>query len=337
MKAGEPFSHIYIEEQVKDYPRTRRILEHFPNRQVVEIRHYKDVFNRKRQNISLQHSSPNLILAAKTQEKSGWLYPGAPVCQSFGSEHFFYTSCVMNCLFDCKYCYLKGMYPSGNLVIFVNLEELFREVEQKLCDCGDLYLCISYDTDLLALEGVTGFVEEWIRFTQCHPGLTIEVRTKSASTALIQRMPVCDRVIFAYTLSPEKLIRSCEPGAGSLKGRWKAAKLCLERGVPTRLCFDPILFAADWEKLYRELIEETAEALPMEKVRDFSVGTFRVSADFIKQMRKNYPETEVIWYPFARVRGYCQYSPRLADKMEKFVTEQIRFYCPTAEIFRWEE
>lgn len=31
----------------------------------------------------------NLILAAKHGEL---LYPGAPVCQNFGNEHFYYTS-----------------------------------------------------------------------------------------------------------------------------------------------------------------------------------------------------------------------------------------------------
>ena len=38
----------------------------------------------------------------------------------------------MNCVFDCEYCYLKGMYPSANLVVFVNLEDIFAEVE-KTC------------------------------------------------------------------------------------------------------------------------------------------------------------------------------------------------------------
>ena len=27
---------------------------------------------------------------------------GAPVCQSFGNENFYYCSCMMNCIFDCE-------------------------------------------------------------------------------------------------------------------------------------------------------------------------------------------------------------------------------------------
>lgn len=36
---------------------------------------------------------------------------------------------MMNCIFDCEYCYLKGMYPSGNLVVFVNLEDILRSLK----------------------------------------------------------------------------------------------------------------------------------------------------------------------------------------------------------------
>ena len=58
---------------------------------------------------------------------------------------------MMNCVFDCEYCYLKGMYPSGNVVLFVNLDDIFDEV-YKLLQKHPVYLCVSYDTDLLAVE-----------------------------------------------------------------------------------------------------------------------------------------------------------------------------------------
>lgn len=72
---------------------------------------------------------------------------------------------MMNCIFDCEYCYLKGMYPSGNLVVFVNLEDIFAELEALLAQ-KSIYLCVSYDADLVAIESLTGFVREWIAFTK---------------------------------------------------------------------------------------------------------------------------------------------------------------------------
>lgn len=149
------FSHIYVEAAVRNHPRTQRILQQFLKAQVISITHYKDVFCRKGQQVHLQHGSKALIIARKDGQL---LYEGAEVCQSFGNEYFYYTSCVMNCIYDCEYCYLKGMYPSGNLVIFINIEDIFAELETLLAK-HPVYLCVSYDTDLLALENIAGFVK----------------------------------------------------------------------------------------------------------------------------------------------------------------------------------
>ena len=152
------FSHVYVEKGVAEHPRTKQILEKLNNTTVIEIDHYKDVFCRKKQSISAQSNAKALILAENT---SGCIYEGAPVCQSFGNENFYYCSCMMNCIFDCEYCYLKGMYPSGNLVVFVNLEDIFAELEALLAQ-KSIYLCVSYDADLVAIDfyavqpGVTG-------------------------------------------------------------------------------------------------------------------------------------------------------------------------------------
>lgn len=80
-------------------------------------------------------------------------------------EHFYYTSCMMNCVFDCEYCYLKGMYPSGNVVLFVNLDDIFDEV-YKLLQKHPVYLCVSYDTDLLAVENIFGYTKRWVDFAE---------------------------------------------------------------------------------------------------------------------------------------------------------------------------
>lgn len=153
--------------------------------EIVYIRHYKDVFCRRRQDYEEQHHAQNLILAKKT---GSLIYQGAPVCQNFGNTYFYYTSCMMNCIYDCEYCYLKGMYPSANIVIFVNIEDIFEELHRMLSE-HPVYLCVSYDTDLLAFETMTGYVREWEHFVleenkrSTYP-LKIEIRTKSANVKL---------------------------------------------------------------------------------------------------------------------------------------------------------
>ena len=48
------FTHIYVEERALGYPLTEEILAKLPDSHVIKIRHYKDVFDRKRQNAPLQ-------------------------------------------------------------------------------------------------------------------------------------------------------------------------------------------------------------------------------------------------------------------------------------------
>jgi hypothetical protein len=59
----EHFSHIYVEEEIRNKPMTSQILDHFPRAEIILIRQYHDVFSRSKQDYSVQKHSRNLILA----------------------------------------------------------------------------------------------------------------------------------------------------------------------------------------------------------------------------------------------------------------------------------
>lgn len=328
-----PFSHIYVEDRVRDLPRCQGILEKFSNAKVIPIHHYKDVFNRKKQNFRVQHESQALILAHK---EGRLLYPGSPNCQSFGNANFYYTSCMMNCVFDCEYCFLKGMYPTGNLVLFLNLEDIFSEVH-ALCQTEQVYLCVSYDTDLMSVEPIAGYVQKWVEFAHSEPNLIIEIRTKSAYTKVLEGVQPSERVIFAYTLSPQKIIHDYEHGTASLDQRLHAANKVLDAGFPVRLCFDPMIYCRDWEREYTELIPYVFKRVPAQKVFDVSVGSFRIAPDYLKTMRKNEPDSAVVQFPFVRENGVEYYGAKLTGRMETLLINALKSYVPEGKIFRWED
>lgn len=338
---NKPFSHIYIEDRVlsdKYYrEKAENIIGHFPEANIIKIDHYKDVFNRHKQSFAEQHESQALVLAIK---QGNLVYPGADVCQSMGNEHFYYTSCMMNCLFDCEYCYLKGMYPSGNMVIFLNIRDIFMEVEELLRK-HDVYLCVSYDTDLLATESLTGYVREWMDFTASHPGLTIEVRTKAGNIdfeRLVSNMgQVSPRNIFAFTVSPEYVISHYEHRTGSLEGRLKSIRSALDHGLTVRLCFDPMIYCPDWKKEYGSMMDRIFSEVPMDRIRDASVGSFRLSEDYLKAMRRNMPRSAVVQYPYLNDGGIYHYSDKLTNEMESWMVSRLKEHVPETRIFRWGE
>ena len=336
-----PFSHIYIEEALLGGEEAEEILRKFPKAKCIPIRHYKDLFNRRKQNRALQEKSRKLILAKKEGQR---IYPGAPVCQSFSERAFYYASLLMNCPFHCEYCYLQGMYPSANLVLFLNVEDYFSDCQRLIQEKGSLYLCISYDTDLLALEEIYPFVERFARFLEKEPNLRIEVRTKAGGESLFRRLlkmqlseDAKKRLIFAFTLSPEKIVSEAEHGTAGLKGRLKAIKMAVEEGFTLRLCFDPMLYHADWERLYTKLLETVFREIPMEKLYDVSVGSFRISESYLKSMTKACGASPYTSFPYENTDGYYHYPKELLLKMEGFLEQKLLEKFPKEKIFRWTE
>lgn len=324
------FSHIYVEESVRDHELVRSILARFSKSVVIPITHYKDVFNRSRQSFGLQKSSQALILARNTGTS---IFPGAPVCQDFGYDHFYYASSIRNCIFDCEYCFLKGMYGSGNIVVFVNLEDTFSELEKILKE-HPVYLCVSYDTDLIALESLTGFATRWAEFTASHEDLTIEIRTKAFRKDIYDKIPSCDRVIFAYTLSPEEVITRYERKTASLTERLSAAACAMDRGFPVRLCFDPMIYFPNWKDSYTSMCKTVQENIDTHRLKDISLGSFRISSEYIKKLRKDFPDSAICQFPYENKDGYFQYPENIRKDMENTLLTLLQTLISKDKIFR---
>lgn len=331
--AADMFSFIYIEEEVWEHPRTREIVEHFPHAVKVPISHYQDIFNRTHQDYRIQKDSRALIIAAKHGKR---IYHGAPVCQNFDEEYFYYCCTALNCIYDCSYCWLKGMYPSANIVVFVNLEDFFSEIKELL-SIHPVYLCIAYETDLLPLESIIHQVQQWHDFAEEEKDLTIELRTKCASVNPLEKLSLLDNFIIAYTLSPDPVIKALEKGTPSLLERLHTINWCIDRGYPVRLCFDPLLYVNGAEELYREMAETVVRHIDLSRVKDISIGTFRMSDKYLKNMRKRFPDSAVVQYPYETDEGYSHYPRHIIREMEDALCEVFLPYVDEKRIYREKE
>ena len=173
---------IYVEEAVRSHPRVTEIIERVRPKHVVECEHYGEIFNRKRQDFREQKSAPALILA----EKSGRRVLSAPEGYGIGGKKNFYFSHMLNCVFDCRYCFLQGMYPSAHYVLFLNYEDFIADIETTLAEHGpdeDLYFYSGYDCDSLALERYSAFVAHYLPHFRRWPNAHVELRTKSVNIA----------------------------------------------------------------------------------------------------------------------------------------------------------
>ena len=91
----------------------------------------------------------------------------------------------MNCVYNCRYCFLKGTFENNFPVIFVNDEEMQGEmkkwIERENKKDENLVLYASNYSDVLAMEGLTGFHSSWIPFFEQFEGVMMESRTKSSN------------------------------------------------------------------------------------------------------------------------------------------------------------
>ena len=324
------FSHIYVEKKILNNKNTLEILSKFKDVKIIEIDNYKEVFSSNNQDFHLQKLGQKLILASN---KPNMIYEGAVVCESFENDNFYYTSSIINCVYDCEYCYLQGVYSSGNIVIFVDIEKVFEEVEELYNKLKTLYLCVSYDTDLLAIENICGFSEKWYYFIEDKKDLKIELRTKSGNIDKFLNLKPLDNFIIAFTLSPENLALKNEKYTASFKNRVKAIKELQEKGWKVRICIDPLIYSDNFEKNYSQMIEYLFNEIDKEKVIDISIGVFRISKEYLKKMRSQNQNSEILYYPFECIDGVYTYSDKTKSYMINFIKERFLKYININKIY----
>lgn len=298
------YSHIYIERGTEDSQIAKKIFARLPNSEKIYIDDYKEVFNRPKQNFQIQKSSPKIILAKK---KENFLYKGSTLAPDFGEENFYYNALLLNCPYNCDYCYLQGMYPSGNIVVFVNIEDYFLATDEYLERLGRIYLCLSYDTDLLGMESWIGYSNEWIEFARTRPNLILELRTKSANWKSLEGIEPIPNLILAWTLSPQVIIEKFEKKTASLKARLRAIQSAIDAGWEVRVCIDPILDVPGWIEAYQDLVHEIEESGILNAIREISIGSFRMNKDYFSKIKKSRKDSEIFQSRFITEDGASFY------------------------------
>ncbi len=104
-----------------------------------------------------------------------------------------------------------------------------------------------------------------------------------------------------------------------------------------RLCFDPVIYLSGWQKYYDEMLDDVFRVIEMDRLADVSVGTFRISQDYLKKMRKQQPYSAVVQFPYENTGGVYRYPGGLAEEMERFLTDRLHAYVPAERIFLWKE
>lgn len=314
---------LYIEEELKNNPSALSIIKKLKPQNIIYIKHYKDLLNQTGGDWDFQKKYQKLILAKRTDN---FYYQGSSLTPHFGYDLFFYNTLAINCLYDCSYCYLQGMYNTPHLVIFINNNDFLDATEKLIHKYSDkkIYLALSYDTDLPALESLYPFCKEWLEFARNHSNLTIEIRTKSNKIEFIKNILPLENAVLAWSILPEQLIHLFEPATPNLKARIKAINEALSSGWKVMLCIDPLIAIPNYETIIEQFVNKINDEIKLEKVYKISVGTFRMNSEYFKNIKKNKHYSSALYnYPYIKNNNAVEYSNEIKFKLINTLIEKL--------------
>ena len=331
------FSHIYVESQSIESDIAEQSFKRFPKAKIIEIEDYKKIFNKNGQDFQIQKLSTKLILAKK---QPPFIYPATDIIQDSGFSNFYYCTPILNCIYNCEYCFLQGMYSSANIVVFTNTLEVKDAVKKQILERKypdePLLLSLSYNTDILALENILPLTKQWIDFANNTDDLFMEIRTKSGLTSSFNKLKPSKKILFAWTLSPNNIIQKYEHKTPLLERRIMSIQKIVDSGWPVRLSFDPILIYPNWKDDYKQMFERIKETISGDKIFDITIGVFRMSDDFYNRIKKTKPDSDLFYNNYDNSNNVKTVTKDQKEMVRDFALSQLDGYCNGDKINFWD-
>ncbi|MEM7384757.1 MAG: spore photoproduct lyase family protein [Verrucomicrobiota bacterium] len=322
---------IYIEKSVRDQERVTGLCRRHPRAEIIECDRYTEVFNLRSQDFRLQKKAPALILARKFKT---FVMP-VPDGYGIGHSQNFYFSHFLNCLYDCRYCFLQGLYRSANYVLFVNDEEFQTAIREEAARHPTHSTCFfsGYDCDSFALESISGFVESYLPFFASLPEAAFELRTKSLKARLLLDHEPLRNVVVAFSLTPGPVSQALEHRVPPLEKRLELMGKLANHGWPIGLRFDPLIHHQGFEKTYRNLFDDVFARVCPEAVHSASFGSLRFPRGMFDRIARLYPEERLFAAGLKDSEGMVAYPDEVEATMAEFCTRELRKHLTERQVF----
>lgn len=284
---------IYVETSVISHLRTITILQKFPKADVIEILHYKNVFDKNTAGLKEKKS---LIIASLTSKA----ITQAPEWYGHTRQAYFFKT-SLNCIYDCKYCFLKWAFKTEHMVFFVNYEDIKIQISEHiktLQNSGikeNIWMYSSDYSDIQGMDNISGFNHEFIDFFESFENVKMETRTKSWNIQSLLEIPYAPKnTEIAFSLNPQELIHRYETGTSSLDMRIKAINTLLDAGWQVWIRLLPLLPVKGYQQIYSDFFNEISTKIDLSKISSsFASGLLFTKRDYNTMLRK-YPDLDIL-------------------------------------------
>ncbi|MGB9613679.1 MAG: SPL family radical SAM protein [Candidatus Margulisiibacteriota bacterium] len=183
---------------------------------------------------------------------------------------------ILNCPFNCSYCYLHTFFGRDEIVIFDDEQKIISEVKDYLGRAEHpLRVGTGEFSDSLALPEAKSLAVKLVELFAHQNRHFLELKTKSAEVDFLLDLNPRGQTVVAWSVNPQKIIDEEEHGSASLKERIVSAVKCLTVGYRVAFHFDPIIYFDNWQESYEEVINYLFDFVPSQAIAWISLGTLR--------------------------------------------------------------
>ena len=309
---------IYITEDIKNYKKGTEILDKFSSFEVIESeKTFVDLIRSK--NLSYEEEKKYMLFTVK---KGKFLKKYHLDKQFKGIKEEYYLSYENNCPFNCLYCYLRDYFMHGAFVFYVNIEDMFSELDQ-FKKSGTM-ISAGIVNDSLVYDSITNISRDLLEYFKARPDLVLEIRTKSHNIKNLLELEPIKNLIVSFTFSPQEIVDRYELKASSLSDRISAAKQLQEKGYRLGLRFDPIINIENRKKHYETMVDEIFSSLDHNKIVNIGIGGLRYKKG-LRQKVLSERKTDLFFNELiVGIDGKERYFKKIRIDMYKEIIDRIK-------------
>lgn len=236
---------------------------------------------------------------------------------------------LLGCDVDCTYCILNCYINAPGVVINVNLNDTFSELDRTLnkqrkyiyrVGTGEL-------TDSFYLDGLTGLAGRFVRYFADKKDVLFELKTKKTDIEGVVDLDHRGRTIISWSLNAEPVAKSEEAGAAPIRERLEAARRAQKSGYWVGFHFDPMVHYDGWEAGYENTARAIFDFVDPERVLWISLGTFRSPPQLFEIIRRRHPKSSIVTgESFPGDDGKLRYIKPLRVEMYRKLLKTLKKY-----------
>lgn len=238
------------------------------------------------------------------------------------------------CTMDCSYCILQSYFHPPLLQLFVNQDDLRRELSEALSENKTMRIGTGEFTDSMIWEFWTDLSRFLVPVFAGQNRSVLELKTKTTAIDKLQGLEHNRKTIVAWSLNTPKAIKEQERDTASLAARLRAAEKCQEWGYPLAFHFDPMVIYPGCEKDYENVLEKLFARILPESIAWISLGTFRFPQSLKPVVERRFPESKILYGEFVKgMDGKARYFMPLRIKLYKVMADWMKRNAPDVLVY----